>query len=149
MYALLVNFTPSIVRAVLLYDGYYLNKRLKLGFSSLDLLSLIFVLLVLWNPYYLYHSGFVLSFTVTLIIVTTAPLLYKTKHLIQLLLTSLFSWIITLPIIVNLNNEINFLSPLVNAVYIDFVGYIILPLSFWYCFSQFFRGFIFISLKHL
>ncbi len=130
LYALLVNFTPSIVRAVLLYDGYYLNKRLKLGFSSLDLLSLIFVLLVLWNPYYLYHNGFVLSFTVTLIIVTTAPLLYKTKHLIQLLLTSLFSWIITLPIIVNLNNEINFLSPLVNAVYIDFVGYIILPLSF-------------------
>jgi competence protein ComEC len=130
LYAVLVNFTPSIIRAVLLYDGYYLNKKLKMGLSSLDLLTLIFIALLLVNPYYLYNSGFVLSFTVTFIIIVTSPLLAGTKHLTQLLLISVFSWTITLPVVVNINNEINILSPLVNLVYIDLVGYIILPLSF-------------------
>ncbi|MCK9537062.1 MAG: DNA internalization-related competence protein ComEC/Rec2 [Bacilli bacterium] len=129
LYAILVNFTPSIIRAVLLYDFYYINKKLKLGFSSLDLLSLIFIILIIVNPYYIYHYGFILSFLVTLTIMITSPLLSKTKHSTQIFLISLFSWLITLPIIVNLNNEINILSPLVNVLYIDLVGYIILPFS--------------------
>ena len=129
IYMILVNFSSSIIRAVLLYISYYLNKKFKFGFTSLDLLSIIFLGLLIYNPYNMYQTGFVLSFLVTFTIMVTSPIIGKAKHLMQIFYISLFSWLITLPIIINLNNEINILSPAINVFYIELVTVVILPVS--------------------
>ena len=63
--------------------NYFKYKRLE--FSSLDILSFIFIFLLFINPYYIYDIGFELSFLITEIFFIsdkTCKLFYKTMLII-------------------------------------------------------------------
>ncbi len=128
-YLVITGFAPSVLRAALMYYCGVLNKKLKLGFSSLDIASFCFLILILINPYYMYDHGFVLSFFAAYTIILFSPMLSSRYHFVQLLSISLAINIITLPVIINLNNEINLLSPLTNVIFIDLVEIVMLPAS--------------------
>lgn len=130
LYLMITGFAPSVLRAALMYYLSVINKKLKLGFSSLDIISFCFILLLLLNPYYMYDHGFVLSFLASFTIILLSPLLSEKKnHFLQLFYISVATNLITFPVTINLNNEINLLSPLSNVVFIDLVEGIILPVS--------------------
>lgn len=128
VYLFITNFSPSVIRAVLTYYLIIVNKILKLNFSSLDIVSIIFIILIIYNPYYMYDLGFILSFLVVFIIILFFPLLKNFSSLIQVLFISVSALIITLPITVNINYEINILSPITNVLFI-FLSDIILPIT--------------------
>ncbi|MFA7366923.1 MAG: DNA internalization-related competence protein ComEC/Rec2 [Bacilli bacterium] len=127
-YLIITSFSPSILRASLVYFAVLINKKLKLKFSSIDLLSIVFIMLILYNPYYIYNTGFVLSFLVSSMIVICSSL-FKGGYIRQTLLISLYALVITLPIIININYEINILSPITNVIFVFIVISIILPFS--------------------
>ncbi|MDD3999713.1 MAG: ComEC/Rec2 family competence protein, partial [Bacilli bacterium] len=94
-----------------------------------DIISLCFIFLILFNPYFMYDYGFVLSFLASLVIILLSPLISKLGHFRQLLVISFFASLITLPVVININNDINLLCPITNVIFIDLIEGIILPLS--------------------
>ncbi|PAT01556.1 hypothetical protein CI105_05640, partial [Candidatus Izimaplasma bacterium ZiA1] len=50
-YLLLTNFTASLLRSSLFYVLIIINKKYKKPFDNLDLLSIVFLMLILYNPF--------------------------------------------------------------------------------------------------
>lgn len=130
IYLFITSFSPSIIRAVIMYYLSLVNKNMKLMLTSSDIISITFLLLVLINPFYIYNQGFVLSFAVSCFIILYVEVIKDKSSTLQGFLISLFSNFFVLPIIINMNNEINLLSPFVNVLFIFLMSSIILPLSF-------------------
>lgn len=130
LYLIITSFSPSVIRASLIYYFSLINKKGKLGFSSLDIIVIIFIMLIIINPYYMYNLGFILSFTAAVTIVLISTLLKNYHSIYQILIISIATMVVTFPIVINLNNEINLLSPISNLIFIQIVEMIILPISF-------------------
>lgn len=130
IYLVLTNFSPSIVRASMLYVLNIINKQIKLSLSTLDILSIIFIFLLTINPNLFYDLGFALSFLSATTIVLSSELVKRKNKYIQVFYLSLFTTIASFPIVVNINNKINILSPITNVIFIEIVSFLILPLSF-------------------
>ncbi len=130
IYIFMTSFSPSVVRASLMYVLYKYIKHKKLHYSSIDVLSFIFILYLFISPYAYKNIGFSLSFLVTISILLTQYLI-KEKTLIQSLqLITVISFLSTLPIILSLNYQINLFTLVINIVMIVYMSYIILPLSY-------------------
>jgi len=138
-YLIITNFSPSILRASMMYILSVINKNKNLGLSSLDIASVVFLLLVVYNPFYIYNIGFVLSFLVSFIIIIGNSVITG-GNIIQIFLISLYAQIATFPIVINLNNEINLLAPIINIVFLLLIETIILPVSIMLVFLPLFQG---------
>lgn len=127
-YIILSGFTPSLLRAGLFYMLLTLNKHYGSNFSTLDLLSILFIGLLLYQPYYIYHPGFTLSFLITFVILLAQNQIPKetTKALFYI---SVIATLFSLPIISSLNNTVNLLTFLFNIVYVPVMSFVILPLA--------------------
>jgi len=130
LYLVLTSFSASVLRAALMYYFSKINKFLKLNLSSLDIISIIFLLLLIFNPYYIYNLGFNLSFLSSTIIILSIDLLQNYHKYLQVFIISLFTNILTFPLVINLNHKLNLLSPISNVIFIELVEGVILPLSF-------------------
>lgn len=130
IYMIITRFAISILRSVLTYFLKLFFKNKNIIVSSINITSLIFILFVLTNPFIMYNNGFVLSFMATFIIILI-PDSIKNKSKIKsiLYITSIIN-IFTLPILINMNNEYNIISPIINVFMILLVESIILPFSF-------------------
>ncbi len=123
-------FTPSVLRAALMYIFIVVNKRYKLELSTLDILSIIFLLVMIANPYSHYNIGFVLSFLVTLFILLALTIINDENMIYSLFKVGVISYLSTIPIIMNLNHEINLLTILFNVIFVLLMSYIVLPLNY-------------------
>ena len=128
LYAFIVSFPISILRAIVFYTIAYLFELLDIKLSSLKILFFTFLILLLINPFNIYDVGFQYSF------ITVFSIFYYTNKLngnyfIKLLKISIITFLYTLPITVNLNYEINLLSIFNNLLFIPLVSFIIYPLS--------------------
>ena len=123
-YLFLVNFTPSSIRAGLMFIVLLLFKKMK----SYKVLIFIFALLISINPYYVYNIGFLLSFIVSFYILLFNDLI-KGNYFQKLLMTSLISFIASMPVIIYNYNSINLLSVFLNLIFVPFVTYLVFPLS--------------------
>src|SRR5690625_5969658 len=65
IYALLAGGAPSVWRASTMVLLFIILNKIKVKFSVTDTLSLVFLLLILFDKYIVYHVGFLLSFIVT------------------------------------------------------------------------------------
>ena len=137
LYIIITSFSSSVIRAVLMYYLALLNKKLKLDLSGSDVISIVFLFLIILNPNYMYNLGFVLSFLVSLLIILLSPLIKDKKNIYQTFLITLLSNIISLPIIINMNNEYNILSIFTSIIFICLVSYLILPMTFLAIFTPF------------
>ena len=129
-YLLITSYSPSVSRATIMYVMLVLNKRFKLDFSALDILSIIFISLLFIRPYYYFDMGFLLSFLVTYTILISNVILRKDSKIHQLFLISFIAFLVTIPVILNLNYQINILTLVLNIFFLGYVSYIILPLSY-------------------
>jgi len=130
IYLVVTNFSPSVLRAVLMYYFILINKKFKLNLSSLDIVSIVFIFLLIYNPFYLENLGFCLSFLMAFTIVLIAPLMENKNDTLKVFFISLSALIITLPLVININHQVNLLSPLINILFIVLVGEIMLPFAF-------------------
>lgn len=76
-YAFLVGFTPSIIRAVTMFSFLSFARISKRDSSSLSLLFLSAVVLLIYNPCFIYQIGFQLSYAAVFSIVTLYPILHE------------------------------------------------------------------------
>lgn len=134
LYLMVTNFAVSILRASLMYILKVINKRLGLSLTSLDIVSIIFIILIFINPYYMYYLSFILSFSASFCIILLSQTLksydVKLNAFQELFIITLILQIATFPIVCNLNNSFNLLSVITNVIFISLVTSIVLPFTF-------------------
>ena len=128
-YMTITQFSPSIVRASLLYISRIITDKYALRYTSLDRLSLIMILMICVNPLYLFKGSFTLSFLSSGTLILMSPLIKKVKPLKASFILSTVVTIVTLPYSVYYNMSINLLTPLLNIIFIGLVSYLIFPLT--------------------
>ena len=129
-FAFLTNYTPSILRALILYILTTLNKQLNLNIKTIYLLIIDLIILLLYNPFYIYNIGFIYSFIITASLIITSKIINKQKkYTKKILLTSTISFITSIPISINNFHEINIISPITNLIFVPLISLIIFPLS--------------------
>ena len=128
LYAALINFPASILRALTLYIFMHLlpiifKQKIDLPTYQVLILSTSFLLLI--NPHFLYDIGFLYSS------LCTFGLLYfndQTKNkILKALKTTLIATLWSLPISISLNYTYNLLSPIYNLIYVPFISIIFYP----------------------
>lgn len=124
IYLFLVSFSPSSVRAGIMF---LVGKVKKI--KSYYLLLIIFFIFLFYNPYFIYNTGFLLSFIVTFYILFFQDLI-EGNYFKRLFLTSFISFIASAPIIIYSYNSINLFSVFLNLLFVPFVTFIVFPLSF-------------------
>lgn len=130
VYAFLTNFTPSIMRTVILFILLFINKVFRFNIKTIYLLILTCIFLLIYNPFYIYNTGFMFSFTITFYLIIFNDLINNRKrYTSKLLMTSFISFLASLPIVINNFFSINLLSIIFNLIFVTFVSYIIFPLT--------------------
>ncbi len=69
-YAVLTGLSPSVIRAVVMFSLLQTGLMLSRYTNSFNTLCAAALLILLWNPYYIYHIGFQLSFAAMVGIIT-------------------------------------------------------------------------------
>lgn len=126
-YLILIEKTASIIRSILFFFIFSINKvwNLSLDKTALIILSLSITLLI--NPFYITEVAFWYSYVISI------GLLLFTKedqsYLKTLLKTSSLAFFLSIPISLYYFYEINILSIIYNLFYIPFVNIILFPAS--------------------
>jgi len=130
LYMFLTNFAPSVVRAALMFIILTTNQFIKLKINTLYILFLIAGIYLLYNPYMIYHLGFLFSFVITFYLILFSKLIKKYKnYILKTFIISFISFLASAPIQINNFFSINLLSPIINILFVPLVTLIVYPLS--------------------
>jgi competence protein ComEC len=130
LYMFLTGFTASVVRSCLVFIFITIFKLFNIKIKTIYILYLVLVILLLYNPYYIYDIGFVYSFTISFALILLSKNINNYEnYFIKLFITSLIAFIVSIPITINNNFSINLLSPLLNLIFVPYVTFIITPIS--------------------
>ncbi|MCI8459867.1 MAG: DNA internalization-related competence protein ComEC/Rec2 [Bacilli bacterium] len=129
LYLFLVGLAPSILRGVLFYIVFSLNKIYYFYIKPINLFILILSTSLLINPNYLYDIGFQYSYLISFSLIISSKYLSSEKYLISLFKVSLLSLITSLPITLYNFHELNFLSLIYNLFYVPLISLLIFPLA--------------------
>lgn len=128
-FSFVASYTPSILRAVIFFILSSINKIYYFHIKPINILYLTFIILVVINPFYIFNTGFILSFTITFFILLFNEYNSVKLGLKSILIISLLSFFSSLPIIINMSYEINIISSINNIFFIPFVTNIVFPVS--------------------
>ena len=129
-FAFLTNYTPSVLRALILYILISINKILKLKIKTLYLIIIDLIILLIYNPFYIYNTGFIYSFAIATSLILFSKTIKKYKnYFLKILMTSIISFLSSIPISINSFHEINLLTPFINLLFVPLISIIIFPLS--------------------
>lgn len=128
LYSMLIGFTPSVTRSLYMYILLNINKRFKLNISNLKIIMLVIVIMILYNPFYIYDIGFLYSISTSLGLIIYSKSINKSNKIISLFKISLIANVFSLPITINSNYQINILTLVINILVVPLVSYIIYPL---------------------
>ena len=128
-FAFIASFTPSIVRSVLFFILSSINNVYYLYVKPKYLLYIVFSILIFINPFYIYDTGFILSFCISFFILLFNEKNKINNNLLSILVISILSTLSSLPIIINMSYEINILGFINNLFFIPYITYIVFPLS--------------------
>lgn len=128
-FSFIAGFTPSILRAVIFFILSSINKIYYLFIKPKNILYLTFIILIMINPFYIYNTGFILSFTITYFILLLNENIKIEGNIKSILIVSFLSFLSSLPIVINLSYEINIIGFINNIIFIPLVTNIIFPFS--------------------
>ncbi|WP_152656309.1 DNA internalization-related competence protein ComEC/Rec2 [Oceanobacillus sp. CFH 90083] len=131
VYSVLAGANPPVLRAasmmviVLVLQKY----RWKLPYS--DLLCIVFMCFILWDPYIIYHVGFQFSFAVTFAILLSQEWISKSNSpLWKVFQVSFVAQMAILPLQIYYFNIFHPLSILMNLVVIPYFTLFVIPLMY-------------------
>jgi len=130
LYNLATGFRVSIFRATLLTLAWMGLGRFPAGLSRLDVMAVIFVGLLLYNPFYLWNIGFLLSFLISFALVLGRDHLRSGKGFGGLLRLTILANLFALPILLEANKGLGLLTVPANIFFVVFVEILFLPLAF-------------------
>lgn len=132
-FAFIAGLSPSVVRATLMFSilsfSYFLQRRT----STVNILCIALLLMLVYQPQYLFQAGFQLSFTAVLGILMLHPRLkkiYQARYFLDriiwdVLSVSVIAQISVLPLLLYYFNQASALFWLANIMVIPFLGIIL------------------------
>lgn len=130
LYVLIVGQVPSLYRAFLSYLLYSINEYYQLGLSPLKRLCLVFQLVLILNPYFLFDVGFQYSFLLVFFLTLAKVKHQKQTHpIMKIVHTSILAFVASIPLTIYYFSEINLMSPILNLVIVPFVTYLFFPIT--------------------
>ena len=126
-YLFFTNYTISMVRACFQFILIFINKLFKLNIDNSNIVIFLFSVLIILNPYIIYNIGFLFSFSISFTLIKFKDMITG-DFMIKNIKTSLLSFFVSMPILINNFFKVNFLSIILNIIYIPFVSYILFPL---------------------
>ncbi|TNJ68069.1 DNA internalization-related competence protein ComEC/Rec2 [Paenibacillus hemerocallicola] len=126
--------SPSAVRAgIMAMIGLYMARR-RIWKDALNVIGLAAVVMLLWEPYYLYDVSFQLSFLVTLGLIVGVPrfsslLPIRSPSANSLLSVTIVAQLISFPITVYYFNGVSLLSAFANLLLVPFISLVVLPIG--------------------
>ena len=125
----ITNYPESLLRCFLFMIIKYINHKLNLKYSNIDILIFTFCLLIFYNVYYIYSIGFWFSFIITFFILISNKLLINKSYFIKLILISVICFLSSIPILASSFYKINIITPLFNIIFVPIISIIIFPLG--------------------
>lgn len=129
LFSFITGFSPSILRAILLFFLLSINKVFYLNIRTLDILYLVFIILVIINPFIIYNLSFILSFTVAFFLIFSSDLLKGKNYFVSLFKVSLLSYFASLPLSIYYFGYTNLLGTILNLVFVPLVSFVVFPLT--------------------
>ena len=129
IYIILIGDPTSSIRALLFLIIGALNTKGDIYYTKLDILSLSFIIMLLFNPYYFYSTGFILSYIVSFILIFMPELINNDNKIKRLFKSYLLIFFGTLPFVIKISGSISYFS-IILAPILSFIAYIILPISY-------------------
>ena len=126
-YAFLTSFTPSVLRASLMWVASLINDKYNLGLNTRLRLFYIITILLLINPFFIYDIGFRYSFLISYCLTYLIP---RKNYFISLFYTSLVAFLASIPITASNYYSINLLTVIWNLFFVPFVSFILYPICF-------------------
>ena len=127
LYLSILNITASILRGILFYILFSLNRHWNLNLDKKIVISIAITITLLINPYYIYEIGFWYSYIISI------GLMYfmkeETSYLKTLIKSSMLAFLLSIPISLYYFYEINITSIIYNLFYIPLINIIIFPSS--------------------
>ena len=128
-YLIIVGLTPSILRGILFYIFFTLNKLYYFYIKPVNIYLFIISLSLLVNPNYLFDIAFQYSYLISLSLISLSSTLQSNNYIKSLLKVSIISFIVSIPITIRNFYEINILSIIYNLFYVPLVSIVIFPMS--------------------
>ena len=129
-YLVLVGFSASILRAVLFFILFSINKIYYFYVKPTNIFITVLFISIIINPNYIYDVGFLYSFSISFSLIVLGDYINKYhNYFLKLLMTSLISFIVSIPITIYNFNQINILSIIYNLFYVPFISIIVFPFS--------------------
>ncbi|MBQ3021236.1 MAG: DNA internalization-related competence protein ComEC/Rec2 [Bacilli bacterium] len=128
IYLIITNYQASIVRSITFFILLQIFKLKKININTKDTLLIAISIILLIYPKYIFNIGFLYSSIISYTLIFYSNYFNK-KYILNTLLISIISFLISLPITVNINYEINLLSIFINILFVPLVSFILYPLA--------------------
>ncbi|HBT59302.1 MAG TPA: hypothetical protein DEA45_00585 [Acholeplasmataceae bacterium] len=122
LYYAITQFKVTIFRAVFCT----IVKKYQKTYTSLDVLSISFIITLLVRPLVFVQIGFIFSY----LLVFVFTIMNRHKGVRGIFYQSLVAQLVVLPFVTSMNEQINLLSLVVTPFFIVVFSYFILPLAF-------------------
>ena len=128
IYALLAGGEPSVWRASMMVFLFIVLSKWKLSISVTDVISIVFLLLILFDPMIIYHVGFQFSFIVTFSLILSGKWLMQTSSLFfQMLKISFVSQMVIIPLQFIYFSMVQPLSIILNVIIVPYFSLFVIP----------------------
>jgi competence protein ComEC len=133
-YVLLTGASPSAIRAGLMALLALFALRIRIAKEALHLAAMAALVMLAWEPYYLYDVGFQLSFLVTVGLIIGVPMFQslirlKPKWLSDTIAVTTVAQAVSFPITIYYFNQFSLLSWSANLILVPLLSLIVLPLG--------------------
>lgn len=128
LYLWIVGFSPSIVRGVLFFILFSLNKIYYFYIKPLNIYILVVFITLMINPNFIFDVAFQYSFFISLSLLMFSSEL-QGNYLLSLWKTSLLSFLVSIPIALFHFYQINILSILYNLFFVPLISILIFPIT--------------------
>ncbi|SET61886.1 competence protein ComEC [Oceanobacillus limi] len=131
IYALMAGGAPSVWRASLMALLVFLLSKLRYKLSSTDIISVVFIFLLVVDPSIFRHIGFQFSFLVAFGLILSRSWLTGTNSILfQMLQISFISQMMILPLQFIYFYTVSPLSIIVNVFVVPYFSFFVIPLMF-------------------
>ena len=137
LYGLMIGMGTSVIRAIIMFSMRLVAKLLGRTYDLLTACAVGIFFILIEQPLYIYHSGFLLSFLSVIALGAFRPLFpsnFSKIELINQLADSFFStltvWIVTLPVYGRFYYEVSVAGLLLNVIILPFVSIVLVLVIF-------------------
>ena len=147
LYMLILDSPISVVRTIVMFIIFAINKLFNLKISRVDLMILVFIVISLFDPYVIYEISFQFSYVISFFLVAFNKKINNSKN--KKLYMSFICFLVSFPIVIYNFYQVSLISILLNLFMIPFVSIIIFPLSIITLIFPFLDNLLYIFIKIL